>query len=151
MSTAAATAVAFAVAAALSFFVPRRVRGLLVAAVLVVPIALGTPRAVRAERSDADASARDSLYATPPPFKWHLANPELLAGVVARVPAHASVSVVNGNLATGWMRWLAYSIAPRQLTNVPARWTIVFGETPAQAGLHPAHAWPFPPDWLVER
>lgn len=126
-------------------------RGLLAVGVLVVPIALGTPRAVRAERSDAAASARVSLYSTPPPFKWHLANPTLLAGIVELVPAHESVSIVNGKVGTGWLRWLAYSIAPRQLTNVPAHWTIVFGETPAHAGLDPAHAWPFPPDWLVER
>ena len=153
MSTAAATGVAFGVAAALSFFAPRRLRWLLVVAVLVVPIALGTPRFVRAERRDAAASAGESLYSTPPPFRWRLANPRLLAGVVERVPAHESISIVDGNLETGSTRWLAYSIAPRQLTDarLPAHWTIVFSETPAQAGLHPAHAWRYGRDWLVER
>jgi len=154
VSTAAATAVAFAVAAALSFRVPRRLRVLLVVAVLVVPIALAAPKFVRAERREATrarTSAQAPVYSTPPPFRWRKANPKLIAGVVEHVPAHESVSIVNGNLETGWTRWLAYSIAPRQLTNVPARWTIVFDETPAQAGLHPAHAWEYRHDWLVER
>lgn len=150
MSTAAATAVAFAVAAGLSFVTPRRLRWVLVVAVLVLPIALGTPRFVRMERSDAAASAGASPFATPQPFHWRLANPRLLAGIVEHVPAHASVSVANGNLETGWLRWIAYSISPRQLTDGPARWTIVLGETPAQAGLHPAHVWQYRRDWLVE-
>jgi hypothetical protein len=148
VSTAAATAVAFAVAAVLSFLVPRRVRWLLVVAVLVVPIALATPRYVRAERSDVAASARASLYS--PPLKFGQANPALIAGIVDHVPAHESVSVVNGALATGWVRWLAYSIAPRQLTDGPAHWTIVFTETPTQAGLKPTHAWRYGQDWVVE-
>jgi hypothetical protein len=153
VSTAAATAVAFAVAAALSFFVPRRVRLLLVVAVLVVPIALGAPKFVRAERSDTRgrASTGAPVYSTPPPFRWRLRNPQLLAGIVEHVPAHESVSIVNGNLETGLTRWLAYSIAPRQLVDGPAKWTIVFRETPSQAGLHPAHAWHYGRDWLVER
>lgn len=150
MSTAAATAVAFAVAAVLSFFVPRRTRWLLVVAVLVVPIALGTPRFVRAERTATAASSRKSVYSPPPPFRWRLANPALIAGVVEHVPPHDSISIVNGNLETGLTRWLAYSIAPRQLSDVPVHWMIVFSETPASAGLHPAHAWRYGQDWLVE-
>lgn len=154
MSTAAATAVAFAVAAALSFFVPQRIRLLLVAAVLVVPILLAAPRFLRAEVRDARsglASTRAPRYSSPPPFKWRKANPALLAGIVEHVPAHESVSMVNGNLETGLTRWIAYSIAPRQLTDDPAHWTIVFGETPAEAGLQPAHEWRYRRDWLVER
>lgn len=150
MSTAAATAVAFAVAATLSFFAPPRLRWLLVVAVLVVPVALGTPRFVRMERSDAAASAGASPYSTPSPFRWRLANPRLLAGIVEHVPAHESVSIVNADLETGWIRWLAYSIAPRQVTEGPAHWTIVFGETPGQAGLSQTHAWRYRHDWLVE-
>jgi hypothetical protein len=152
VSTAAATAVAFAVAAALSFFMPRRLRSLLVVGVLVVPIALTTPSFVRSERSDAAASSRAPVYSDPPPFSWRQSNPALIAGIVEHVPAHESVSVVNAPLETGWIRWLAYSIAPRQLTgDGPAHWTIVFRKTPAQAGLHPAHAWRYGDDWLVER
>jgi hypothetical protein len=145
VSTAAATAVAFAVAAALSFITPRRLRSLLVVAVLVLPIALGTPRFVRMERSDAAASATT-------PFHWRLANPSLIAGIVEHVPAHESVSIANGNLETGWLRWLAYSIAPRQLTDGRARWKIVFGETPGRAGVHyTVHEWRYGQDWLVEQ
>jgi hypothetical protein len=151
VSTAAATAVAFAVAAVLSFFVPRRVRLLLVAAVLVVPIALAAPKVVRAERHDAAASARGSRYSSPPGFRWRQANPALLRGIAEQVPAHASISVINAPLATGWIRWLAYSIAPRQLTDGPATWAIVFDETPEQAGLHHAYAWKYGRDWLVHR
>ncbi len=151
MSTAAATAVAFAVAAVLSFFLPRRLRWVLVVAVCVVPIALAAPRYVRAERSDAAASARASVYSRPPPFKWRKSNPALLAGIVDHVPAHESVSIVNATPETGWIRWLAYSIAPRQLARGRTNWTIVFDETPVQAGLHPAHAWKYRDDWLVER
>jgi hypothetical protein len=149
VSTAAATAVAFAVAAVLSFFVPRRVRGLLAVAVLLVPIALAAPGFVRAERRDARASARASVYTRP--LRGRQVNHALLAGIIEHVPAHESVSVVNAQLETGWIRWVAYSIAPRQLTETPARWTIVFGKTPAQARLHPAHAWRYANDWLVER
>lgn len=151
MSSAAATAVAFAVAAVLSFFVPRRVRWLLVAAVLVVPLALETPRFVRAERNFAAASSRKSPLAPPPPFRWRLVKPKVIAGIVEHVPAHDSISIVGANLETGLIRWLAYAIAPRQLLDVPAHWTIVFRETPAQAGLHPAHAWKYGAVWLVER
>jgi hypothetical protein len=151
VSTAAATAVAFAVAAVLSFLVPRRLRWVLVVAVCVTPIALATPRFVRAERSDAAASARASRYSNPPPFRWRHTNPALVTGIIDHVPAHESVSVMNAQLETGWIRWLAYSIAPRQLTDVPAHWTIVYQETPAQANLHPAHAWRYGHDWLVER
>ncbi len=150
VSTAAATVVAFAVAAGLSFVTPRRLRWSLVVAVLVVPVALGTPMFVRMERSDAAASAGVSPYSLPGPPRWRVANPSLLAGIVEHVPAHESVSVVNANVQTGWIRWLAYSIAPRQVTEGPAHWTIVFGEPPAQAGLKPTHAWRYGQDWLVE-
>jgi hypothetical protein len=149
VSTAAATAVAFAVAAVLSFYVPRRFRSLLVVAVLVVPIAIAVPGFVRTERRDAAASARASVYT--PPLKWRQTNTALLAGIVAHVPAHESVSVVNGNLETGWLRWLAYSIAPRQLMAAPARWTIFLGEAPVLGGHPPLHAWRYGHDWLVER
>lgn len=154
MSTAAATAVAFAVAAVLSFFVPRRLRELLVVAVLLVPIALATPGFVRSERRDAAASARASLYK--PPLKWRHANARLVAGIAEHVPVHEPLSIVNANLQTGWIRWAAYSIAPRLLLEAPRRldlahWVIVFGETPAQAHLFPAHAWRYGNDWLVER
>ena len=97
------------------------------------------------------SSTSAPVYSTPPPFRWRLANPKLLAGIVEHVPAHESISIVDGNLETGLTRWLAYSIAPRQLTKAPAHWTIVFSETPAQAKLHPAHAWRYRRDWLVER
>ncbi len=151
MSTAAVTAVAFAVAAVLSFFAPRRFRVLLVVAVCLVPIVLAAPKYVRLERSDAAASARASVYSSPPPFKWTKSNRRLIAGIVDHVPAHASVTLANAPFTAGWMRWLAYSIAPRQLVDGPAKWTLVFDETPAQAKLYPAHAWRYRNDWLVEK
>jgi hypothetical protein len=152
VTTAAATAVAFAVAAALSFFVPRRLRSLLVVGVLVVPIALATPRFVRTERSEAAASGRVPAYSNPPPFRWRKTNPALIAGIIEHVPAHESVSLVNANPQTGWIRWLAYSIAPRQLTRGRVPWTIVYGETPAQAGVHfTTQEWKYGDDWLVEQ
>ena len=150
MSTAAVTAVAFAVAAVLSFFVRRRFRWALVVAVCLVPIAFGAPKYVRLERSDAAASARAKIYSSPPPFKWRKNNRALIAGIVDHVPAHESVSVVNAPLATGWIRWLAYSIAPRQLVDGPANWTLVFDEAPPPH-LHSIHAWRYGHDWLVER
>ena len=152
MSTAAATAVAFAVAAVLSFFVPRRLRWVLVVAVCVVPIALAAPQFVRAERSDAAASARASVYSRPPPFKWRKSNPALLAGIVDHVPAHESVSIVNATLETGWIRWLAYSIAPRQLTRGRDELDDRLRRD-AGAGRPPPHARvdSTANDWLVER
>jgi len=149
VSNADATAVVFAVAAALSFVLPQRLRQLLVVAVLVVPLALATPAFIRAERSQ--ASLRPSRFSPPSPFYWPQLNPALLRGIVANVPAHASVAIVNGELSTGWARWLGYVIAPRQLMSKPEHWTIVFGETPQQAGLYPTRSWRYGANWLVER
>lgn len=134
---------------------PQRLRCLLAVAVLVVPVAIVAPGFVRGERNRAEADSSLSqyarTYAPPPPFHWRQSNERLLAGIVAHVPSHASVAVAGGKLDTGWTRWLAYVIAPRQLTNVPTRWTIVFAETPREAQLRPAHAWRYGRDWLVER
>jgi hypothetical protein len=149
VSTAAASALVFAMAAALSFALPQRLRPLLVVGVIVVPIALGTPRFVRAERNQ--AALTSSRFSPPPPFYWPQINPKLLRGIVAHVPAHASVAMVNGDLGTGWARWLAYAIAPRQLMTGSKKWTIVFGETPQKAGLYPTRSWRYGADWLVKR
>jgi hypothetical protein len=148
VSNTGATAVVFALAAALSFVLSQRLRWVLVVVVLVVPLALATPAFIRAERSQ--AALHSSAFSAPPPFYWPQINPVLLKGIVDHVPAHASVAMVNGDLGSGWARYLAYAIAPRQLVTKAVRWTIVFGETPRQAGLYPVRSWRYGADWLVE-
>lgn len=149
MSTAAASVVVFAMAGALSFVLPQRLRWLLVVAVLVVPIALATPSFVRAEQQQ--AGIRSAQFAPPPPFYMPEISPALIGGIVANVPPHASITMVNGDFETGWARWLAYEIAPRQLVTKSTTWTIVIGETPKKAGLFPMGSWHYGANWLVER
>ena len=124
----------------------RRLRCLLAVAVLIVPVALVAPGYVRGEVHRANGD--QSLF-TPPP-KVHY-NEALIMGVVSHVPSHASLATVGAQLGVTWMRWVSYLIAPRQLTDGGAQWTMVFGETPQQAHLDPVRSWRYGADWLVER
>ncbi len=126
--------------------VSRHLRRLLAVAVIVVPVALVAPSYIRGEVHR--ASGYRSVFAPPPRVQY---NEALTAGVVAHVPSHASLATVGAHLTTDWTRWVAYVIAPRQLTNARAQWTMVIGETPQQAHLHPVRSWRYGADWLVER
>ena len=122
-------------------------RCLLAVAVLVVPVALVAPGYLRGELHRANGER--SVFA--PPYVMPQYDEALTVGVVAHVPSHASLATVGADLRKSWMHWVAYVIAPRQLTNARAQWTMVFGETPQQAHLHPVRSWRYGADWLVER
>ncbi len=124
-----------------------RLRSVLAVAVLVVPLALVAPSYVRGEVHRANGYSE--AFVLPNGVRSHQYNAALAAGVVAHVPRHASLGVVGAHVGAAWTKWLAYAIAPRQLTNARARWTIVFGTTPRQAHLRPVRAWRYGADWLV--
>jgi hypothetical protein len=125
--------------------VSRHLRCLLAVAVLVIPVALVAPDFVRGEVHRANGDL--SVFAPPPAVHY---NEALIIGVVAHVPSHASLATVGAQLGTARMRWVAYVIAPRQLTNARAQWTMVFGETPQEAHLDSVRSWRYGADWLVE-
>jgi len=127
----------------------RSLRSLLAVAVLIVPLALVASGDVRGEVRA--ANGYQSAFALPPGVPARQYNRALIVGVLAHVPPHASLTTVGAHVGTAWTRWVPYVIAPRQLTNTRARWTIVFGETPKHAQLHPVSAWRYGDDWLVER
>jgi hypothetical protein len=121
----------------------------LAVAVIVLPVALVAPGYVRGEVQKANGSM--AVFPAPLEIPRREYNEALAVGVVAHVPPHASLAAIGTPLAAYGMRWLAYVIAPRQLTDATAQWTIVFGETPQQAHLHPVRSWRYGADWLVER
>ena len=127
----------------------RHLRGLLAVAVLVVPVALVAPGQLRGELHRANINL--SVFAAPNGVPSRQYNQALIVGVVEHVPLHASLATVGANLRTNGARWAAYVIAPRQLTEARSQWTLVFGETPQQAHLHPVRSWRYGADWLVER
>src|SRR5439155_22133986 len=114
----------------------RDLRGLLAVTVIILPLAAGGPGYLRSEVRN--ANRHQSVFAPPPSIHY---NQALTRGVMKHVPSHASVAAVGTSLAQGWTRWVAYLIAPRQLTDGTAQWTMVFGETPQQAHLGPVHFW----------
>ena len=96
-----------------------------------------------------------------PPYDYGASeNVPLLLGIRRIVPEDANVSFIpRGGLAaqrifiaTGWIRWVGFVIAPR-LVDAGARapWVVLVGRTPRSAGIRPQHAWRFGRDWLVER
>jgi len=126
--------------------VSRHLGCLLAVAVLVVPLALVAPGYLRYEVDRANGNW--SAFTPPPRVQY---NEALTVGVLAHVPSHASVGTVGAHLGATWTRWVAYVIAPRELTTAREQWTMVFGETPQQAHLHPVRSWRYGADWLVER
>ena len=130
-------------------------------AVLVVPIALTLPSTVR---KDVDAIrehrrvGRIEAEVVPPfPFAG-FRNVPLLLGIRQRVPEDASIAFVpRGGAAarriyvqTGWVRWAAFSIAPRLVVSgARARWVVLVGRSPGEAGVHPRRAWRYGDDWLL--
>ena len=96
-----------------------------------------------------------------PPYDYGASeNVPLLLGIRQHVPGDASVSFIpRGGLAeqrlfvaTGWIRWVGFVIAPRLVdAGVRSPWAVLVHRTPRSAGVRPRHAWRFGPDWLVER
>ena len=130
-------------------------------AVLVVPVALTLPSTVR---KDVDAIrehrriGRVEAEVVPPfPFAG-FRNVPLLLGIRQRVPEDASIAFVppGGAAArriyvqTGWVRWAAFSIAPRLVVSgARAPWVVLVGRTPGEAGVHARRAWRYGDDWLL--
>ena len=138
-------------------------RSVLAAVVLAVPVALTLGSTVR---KDADA-IRDHSRLTAveanvvPPYDYGASeNVPLLLGIRRHVPEDARVSFLpRGGLAeqrlfiaTGWIRWVGFVIAPRLVdAGVRSPWVVTVGRTPRSAGLRPRRVWRFGRDWLAER
>jgi len=127
------------------------------AAILVVPVALTIYSTVRGDVH----AIREHSRLTPvqanvaPPFAFPgYANVPLLLGIRRHVPANASIGFVSRKpadiyLRTGWIRWLAFAVAPRLVVDDRrARWVVyVRGQPPPGA----SRVWRFGDDRLVER
>jgi hypothetical protein len=157
-------------AAACAWGLTGRSRGPLSVAALAFPIALMLVQTVRH-----DARAIDRNFGlTPveaeiaPPLNWPAyRNDRLLLAIRRLVPADASLSFLPGGrwsggrtpaearriyVQTGWVRWVAFVIAPRTVVAGPgAPWAVLVDQAPTEAGIRPRHAWRYGHDWLVER
>jgi hypothetical protein len=138
-------------------------RSLAAGAILAVPVALTLGSTVR---HDVDAIRKHSRLSAVeaevvPPFGFGASrNVPLLLGIRRIVPEDSSVSFVprGGGEArrtfvqTGWIRWVAFVIAPRLVdAGAGARWVVLVDQSPRSVGLRPRRAWRFGRDWLVER
>jgi hypothetical protein len=138
-------------------------RSLVAAVVLAFPIALTLGSTIR---EDVDAIREHSRLSDTganvvPPFGFGASrNVPLLRGIRRIVPVDARISFLprGGDEArrifiqTGWIRWVAFVIAPRLVAAGPgARWAVLVDRSPSSAGMHPRRAWRFGRDWLVER
>jgi hypothetical protein len=138
-------------------------RSLAAGVVLAIPVALTLGSTVH---SDVDAIREHSRLTevqanVVPPYDYGASeNVPLLLGIRRIVPDDARISFVpRGGLAaqrlfiaTGWIRWVGFVIAPRLVdAGVRSPWLVLVDEAPATAGIHPKRAWRFGRDWLVER
>ena len=138
-------------------------RSLAAGAVIAVPIALTVGTTIR---HDVDAVREHSKLGSVqanvvPPFGFGASrNVPLLLGIRRLVPEDASISFLPRGGAdarrifveTGWIRWVAFVIAPRLVdAGASAPWAVLVDRTPRSAGLAPRKAWRFGRDWLVER
>jgi hypothetical protein len=138
-------------------------RSLAAAAVLAIPVALTLGTTVR---NDVDAiRVHSGLTAVEanvvPPYDYGASqNVALLLGIRRHVPESARVSFIPRGgpaeqrlfIATGWIRWVGFVIAPRLVdAGVRSRWVVTVHRTPRSGGVRPRRAWRYGPDWLVER
>jgi hypothetical protein len=138
-------------------------RSLAAGVVLAIPVALTLGSTVR---KDADAIREHSRLTAVeanvvPPYDYGASeNVPLLLGIRRHVPADAQVSFIPRGgaveqrifIATGWIRWVGFVIAPRLVdAGVRSPWVVLVGRTPQSAGIRPQHAWRYGRDWLVER
>jgi hypothetical protein len=142
---------------------------LLAIAVLAVPIFWSLPQTVRRERT----LIGHDLRLTPlqaelePPRLWPgYANLPLLRAMRRLIPKHDTVTFLPGRrlapgktgaqlrrdyLQTGWVRWVAFVLAPRLVVDSErADWVVLAHQTPYQAHLRGHRRWRFGQDWLVE-
>lgn len=136
------------------------------AIVLLSVMAAAAPQFVRTATTEIQREAgmgREAVRRAAPRLIARHRNIGLVEAADSRIPAGARFGVIAVNPRTGrrasWSRsrfaqdivWLQFELAPRIAVDGPARWTIVFGATPAEAGLTPRRAFRFHGDWLVER
>jgi hypothetical protein len=135
-------------------------RSLAAGAVLALPVAVTLGSTVR---KDVDAIREHSRLSTVeaevvPPFSFAgYRNVPLLLGMSRLVPEDGKIAFVPREpadvyLQTGWVRWVAFVVAPRVVAEGrDAPWLVVVHRTPRGAKVHGRRAWRFGDDWLVER
>ena len=117
------------------------------ALVLLVPVVVTLPLTLVHERRHAHHVA-----ALTPPLHWPLdANVPLLAAMARRIPPGATIAfrgVRPMYVESGWVRWVAFTLAPRQVVGGDdADWVVVVGRKPALAGAAKRYG----RAWLVKR
>jgi hypothetical protein len=132
-------------------------RSIVAAAALAVPIALTIGSTVRADvdavREHSRPAAAQADVVPPFPFAGYR-NDALVLGIRRHVPAGAGVGFVARQpadvyLRTGWIRWVAFAVAPRLVVDDPrARWVVYVHRPPPPSA---RHVWRFGDDRLVER
>jgi hypothetical protein len=77
-------------------------------------------------------------------------------GIRRQVPEDASVSFISRGglaeqrlfIATGWIRWVGFAIAPRLVdAGVRSPWVVLVDRTPRSTSIRPRRAWRFGRDW----
>lgn len=115
------------------------------AVVLLVPVVVTLPRTLIHERRHAHQVA-----ALAPPVYWpHDANLPLLEAMAKRIPPDATIAFRGDRplyLQSGWVRWVAFTLAPRRIVEGgDADWIVVVGRKPR------GDATQYGRDWLVRR
>jgi len=138
-------------------------RSLAAGVVLAIPVALTLGSTVHKDVDAIRAHSRlDAVEANVvPPYDYGASeNVPLLLGIRRHVPRDAKVSFIpRGGLAeqrlfiaTGWIRWVGFVIAPRLVdAGVRSPWVVAVGRTPRSVGIRPQRVWRYGRDWLVER
>jgi len=157
-------------AAGVAWSLPERRRALLAVPVLVLPIALTLADTLHDEKRAIDRyfGLTPIEAEVDPPLRWpEYENVELLLAIRRLVPADATISFLPGGrwsetrtaaearsiyLQSGWVRWVAFVIAPRIVVpGTDASWTVLVDQSPSEAGVQFRRAWRFGSDWLVQR
>jgi hypothetical protein len=113
------------------------------AVVLLVPVVVSLPWTLIHERRHAHRVAAD----VPPVFWPHDANLPLLRAMERRIPPTATIAFRGDRplyLQSGWVRWVAFTVAPRRVVEgKTADWIVVVGHRA------PGHATRYGRAWLV--
>lgn len=118
--------------------------------VLALVVALAVYHSAQARIHSAYGLPRVPSTLDPPPAGYRaVANRALAHEALAHIPQGAAYAIVAVRRTPGEF-WLRYVLAPRfRVDPASARWVLVLGGTPVQAGLHPVRTWRAGPDWLV--
>jgi hypothetical protein len=117
------------------------------AVVLLVPVLATLPRTLIHERRHAQHVA-----ALAPPVYWPRdTNVPLLAAMQRRIPLDATIAFRGDRplyLQSGWVRWVAFVLAPRRVVDGnDADWVVVVGRKPNLTGAASRYG----RAWLVQR